>query len=43
MRDKKTIALERAKKDANEADIQTTAEGRSYLKARFNYWMKQEK
>jgi len=25
------------------ADIQTTAEGRSYLKARFNYWMKQEK
>ena len=33
-------AKELAMKDAQKADIQETSEGRSFLRYRFEYWMK---
>ena len=36
-------AIKRTKRDANKADIQTTAEGKAFLSARFSYWMKKLK
>lgn len=39
----KTVEKEasiRAYQDANKANIETTAEGKSYLKARYQFWSK---
>lgn len=36
----KEEAIKRAKKDADKHDIQTTAEGKSYLRARYKYYMR---
>ena len=34
----KEEAIQRAKEDANKANIETTTEGKSFLSARFRYW-----
>lgn len=43
MINKKDQAILNAKKDVNKMNIETTAEGKSALRARFDYWIKKLK